>query len=47
VVLDAVVRAVTSGALTSYAATSWWQYLASCFQNWAERGRELVRSLFD
>jgi hypothetical protein len=47
VVLDAVVRAVTSGALTSDAAMSWWQYLVSCLQSWAERGRGLVRSLFD
>jgi hypothetical protein len=45
-VLDAVVRAVTTGALTTE-ATSWWQDVVTCLQNWVERGRQTVRSWLD
>ena len=43
-VIEAAVRAVTTGVLTADAAESWWQYLAACLRGWTEWGRGMMAS---
>jgi hypothetical protein len=46
-VLEAVVHAVTNGALLNDAEGSWWQGLAGRFGGWFEQGRHWAASLLD
>jgi hypothetical protein len=43
-VVEAAVRAVTTGVLTADQAESWWQYLAACLRGWAEWSRGMMAS---
>jgi hypothetical protein len=46
-VIEPVVRAVTTGVLTTDEADSWWQYLTTCLRGWAEWGRQMMTTILD